>query len=228
VYFLFLNRLEATGVAPAIVGGWAYGNRVARKLASEWPQLVRGVVLIAAGGKLAPAPGVFESLRTYQDKSLPIEKRADAARKIFYGPDSNVSITDMHMDEVSATTIRTQSSAAPLERGAGALVVPPQILFVGNARKIIDLAARHNIPAIYPGRGFVALGGLMSYAADFTAAVRQTGSHYAAQILRGAKPAELPVQQPTKFELIINLKTAKTLGLTIPETLLAIADEVIQ
>jgi pimeloyl-ACP methyl ester carboxylesterase len=107
--------LEATGAAPAIVGGWAYGNRVARKLASEWPKLVRGVVLIAAGGKFAPAPGVFEGLRTYQDKRLPIEKRADAARKIFYGPDSNVSITDMHMDEVSATTIRTQSSAATLE-----------------------------------------------------------------------------------------------------------------
>jgi putative ABC transport system substrate-binding protein len=115
-----------------------------------------------------------------------------------------------------------------LERGAGALVVPPHTLFIGNDRKIIDLAARHNIPAIYPGRGFVALGGLMSYAADFTAAVRQTGSHYAAQILRGAKPAELPVQQPTKFEFVINLKTAKSLGLTIPETLLATADEVIQ
>jgi pimeloyl-ACP methyl ester carboxylesterase len=136
VYFLFLNRLEATGVAPAIVGGWAYGNRVARKLASEWPQLVRGVVLIAAGGKFAPAPGVFESLRTYQDKSLPIEKRADAARKIFYGPDSNMSIADMQIDEASATTIRTQSSAAPLERGAGALVVPPKSFSLGMPEKL--------------------------------------------------------------------------------------------
>ena len=118
--------------------------------------------------------------------------------------------------------------ATLVARGAGALVVGPHALFESNGKKIIDLAARHKISAIYPGRGFVALGGLMSYAADISAAVRQTGSHYAAQILRGAKPAELPVQQPTKFELAINLKTAKALGLTIPETLLATADEVIQ
>jgi putative ABC transport system substrate-binding protein len=118
--------------------------------------------------------------------------------------------------------------ATLVEREAGALVVASHILFTANPKKILEFAARHNIPAIYPGRGFVALGGLMSYAADGTAAIRQTGSHYAAQILRGAKPAELPVQQPTKFELAINLKTAKALGLTIPETLLATADEVIQ
>jgi putative tryptophan/tyrosine transport system substrate-binding protein len=118
--------------------------------------------------------------------------------------------------------------ATLVERGAGALVVAPHILFVFNQAKIIDLAARHNIPAIYSGRGFVVAGGLMSYTADVTAAFRQTGSLYAAQILRGTKPADLPVQQPTKFEFVINLKAAKALGLTIPETLLATADELIQ
>jgi putative tryptophan/tyrosine transport system substrate-binding protein len=117
--------------------------------------------------------------------------------------------------------------ATLVERRADALVVGPHILFERNAKKIVELAARHKIPAIYSGPRFVALGGLMSYTADLVAAVRQIGSLYVAQILRGAKPADLPVQQPTKFDLAINLKTAKTLGLAVPRTLLAIADEVI-
>jgi putative ABC transport system substrate-binding protein len=118
--------------------------------------------------------------------------------------------------------------ATLVERGAGALVVGPHALFERNSKKIIDLAARHKISAIYPGRGFAVAGGLMSYTADGIAAIRQIGSLYTAQILRGAKPADLPVQQPTKFNLVINLSAAKALGLTIPETLLATADEVIQ
>jgi putative tryptophan/tyrosine transport system substrate-binding protein len=118
--------------------------------------------------------------------------------------------------------------ATLVERRANALVVGPHILFERNAKKIVELAARHSIPAIYSGRRFVVLGGLMSYTADLVAAVRQIGSFYVAQILGGAKPADLPVQQPTKFELAINLNTAKALGLTVPRTLLAIADEVIE
>ena len=103
--------IEASHAAPAIVGGWAYGNRVARMLAAEWPQLVRGVVLIAAGGKFPPAAAVFESLRAYQDKSLPPERRAEIARRILYGPSSNLSIAEMRMDEVSEATIKAQSLA---------------------------------------------------------------------------------------------------------------------
>jgi ABC-type uncharacterized transport system substrate-binding protein len=118
--------------------------------------------------------------------------------------------------------------ATLVERRAGALVVGPHILFERNSRRVADLAARHKIPAIYSGRRFVVLGGLMSYTPDLMAAVRRIGSFYVAQILRGAKPADLPVQQPTKFELAINLNTAKALGLTVPRTLLAIADEVIE
>jgi putative ABC transport system substrate-binding protein len=118
--------------------------------------------------------------------------------------------------------------ATLVERGAGALVVAPHILFAGNAKKVVELAARHKIPAVYPGRGFVDNGGLMSYYADVMAGFRQIGSLYAAQILKGAKPADLPVQQPTKFDLVINLKTAKALGLTIPNTLMVSATELIE
>jgi putative tryptophan/tyrosine transport system substrate-binding protein len=118
--------------------------------------------------------------------------------------------------------------ASLAEGGAGALVVGPHVLFERNSKKIIDLAAHYKISAIYPDRGFAVAGGLMSYTADGIAAIRQIGYLYTAQILRDAKPADLPVQQPTKFKLVINLSTAKALGLTVPETLLATADEVIQ
>jgi putative tryptophan/tyrosine transport system substrate-binding protein len=118
--------------------------------------------------------------------------------------------------------------ATLVERGANALVVAPHILFARNGKKIIELAAHHRVPAMYPVRGFAVFGGLISYDADPVAAARQIGSFYVAQILRGAKPADLPIQQPTKFEFVINLKTARALGLTIPPNLLAIADEVIE
>jgi putative ABC transport system substrate-binding protein len=121
--------------------------------------------------------------------------------------------------------------ATAVEQGAGALMVGTYTLFGGDRRnrdKILELTAHHKIPAMYAGRGYVDNGGLMSYDTDLQALFHQVGAHYVGRILNGAKPADLPVQQPTKFELVINLKTANALGLTVPAILLATADEVIE
>ena len=96
-----------------------------------------------------------------------------------------------------------------------------------HREQIITLAARHRLPAVYPYRFFITSGGLISYGPD-TIDPQRRAAGYVDRILKGEKPADLPVQQATRVELIINLKTAKALGLTIPETLLATADEVIQ
>jgi putative ABC transport system substrate-binding protein len=97
-----------------------------------------------------------------------------------------------------------------------------------RSRAIVEFASRYKMPAVYGAQFFPRIGGLMSYSADGKDVWRRLGTQYVARILKGTKPADLPVQQPTKFELVINLNTAKALGLTIPETLLATADEVIQ
>jgi putative ABC transport system substrate-binding protein len=107
------------------------------------------------------------------------------------------------------------------------LVVSADNLFTDHPVRLVALAARHAIPAIYPYRWFTTAGGLMSYGPDLAEVYRLVGT-YAGRILKGAKPADLPIQQATKVELTLNLKTAKALGLTLPLTLLARADEVIE
>jgi putative tryptophan/tyrosine transport system substrate-binding protein len=112
-------------------------------------------------------------------------------------------------------------------RQNGGLFVLPDIVTYVHRELIIALAARHRLPAIYPFRYFPAAGGLMSYGADPVDMFRRAAA-YIDRILKGEKPADLPVQAPVKYELVINLKTAKALGLEVPPTLLARADEVIE
>ncbi len=110
---------------------------------------------------------------------------------------------------------------------AGALTVLPSTMFFIERRRLVALAAKHRLPAVYPSREFVDAGGLMAYGSDLADMLRRTAT-YVDKILKGAKPGDLPVEQPTKFELVINLKAAKALGLTIPPSMLGRADEVVE
>lgn len=147
----------------------------------------------------------------------------------------------VHAAEAAATPLSVKVSAAGVHNAReieqaittfasdadGGLIVTPSAVTNGNHGLIAELAARHRLPGIYPYRYYASSGGLVSYGPNLTNEYRRAAS-YVDRVLKGEKPGDLPIQQPTKFEMVINLKTAKAFGLTVPEVLLATADEVIE
>ena len=154
----------------------------------------------------------------YQEADLQVQRLREAAGAM-----------RLQIQIVKAATAGDIDAAFTLiaQRRAKALLVANDPFFFNSTDQIAALAARHAIPTIYFEREFVVAGGLMSYGPNLTDAYRR-GGIYTGRILRGAKPADLPVEQPTKFELVVNLKTAKALGVTVPQSILLRADEVIQ
>ena len=180
------------------------------ELVSKWLNLAGDLVPQATTiAFLSGAPGY----PGYEDQRSQLLAAARALGR-------QVLILETHSDRDYEMAFKTLA-----QREAGVLIVGP--FAFRNTTEILALAARYKVPTIYPRRDYVERGGLMSYAADYADTFRQAGI-YTGRILKGEKPADLPVVQATKFELLINLKTAKVLGLTIPPTLLAIANEVIE
>jgi putative tryptophan/tyrosine transport system substrate-binding protein len=164
----------------------------------------------------APIGGLVNP--NYPDANLQLRELQEAAGVIKRQIVIVRASTETEIDTAIATVA---------QQGAGALLVAQDPLFGSRREQLVALAARYKLPAIYPLRDFAKIGGLVSYGTHFADGFRQAGI-YAGKILKGATPADLPVMQPTRFEFVINLKTAKALGLEIPPMLLARADEVIE
>ena len=151
------------------------------------------------------------------NRLLPIEAPPAAAQLGF-----QLDVIEVReIEELAAAVARAK------KQGADALLVPGEAMFHVPSNRLPDLAAEAKLPALYLPRALVEAGGLMSYSPDFDA-IERRGAHHVDRILRGANPAELPIEQPTSYQLVINLKTAKALGIDVPSSLLAVADEIIE
>jgi putative ABC transport system substrate-binding protein len=181
------------------------------ELVSKWLSLV--LDLVPQATTIGFLVGSFDATAFEEDQTSQMLAAARALGR-------QVVILETRSERDYETAFKTL-----VQREAGALVVGP--FAFRNTNEILALAARYKIPTIYPRRDYVDRGGLMSYAADYADSFRQAGI-YAGRILKGEKPADLPVVQAAKFELLVNLKAAKAIGLEIPPKMLALADEVIE
>jgi ABC-type uncharacterized transport system substrate-binding protein len=211
-----------------------------------------GVGLVASlaqpGGNVTGNSGLTVELNTKRLEILkdviPKLGRAGLLRPMGGGTIAGTGATDLQLKELRSAAlalklkleeIATQIDAEGLEsafqtakqKRVGAIMMSASRRFFAERRRITELATRHRLPAIYPQKEFVDEGGLMFYGADFADLFRRS-AHYVDKILKGAKPADLPVQQAAKFEFIINLKAAKQIGLTIPPRVLERANQVIK
>jgi putative tryptophan/tyrosine transport system substrate-binding protein len=190
-----------------VTGVHLIGSALESKRLEFLVQLVPGVALI--GVLVNPKnPDANVQLRDLQDAAGSLKRQIHVVR----------ASTEPEIDTAFATVA---------QQGAGALLVGGDPFFSSQRVKLVALAAHYKLPTIYNQSDFVEKGGLISYGTDFTNGYRLAAT-YVAKILKGAKPDELPVMQPTKFELVINVKTAKALGLTVPDKLLALADQVVE
>jgi putative ABC transport system substrate-binding protein len=170
--------------------------------------------------ELAPRAGVFAALINPKNPyaAISTKEAQEAARALS---------KDIHIVHGSTDDEIEPAFATLAQVNAGALLIAPDGLFILRAAQVAALTVRYALPASHERRQFPDAGGLMSYGASQMDGMRLAGV-LAGRILKGGKPADMPVMQPTKFELVINLKTAKALGLTVPDKLLALADEVIE
>ncbi|TWB04060.1 putative ABC transport system substrate-binding protein [Bradyrhizobium stylosanthis] len=171
--------------------------------------------------ELVPAAKTIAFLHTQTDI-----KSEDAFQKNSQQAAETIGVSWLFLNVASPSDL-DQSFAKAEGDGAGAVIVNSGAVFLNNRRKIIELAARHRLPAMYFIRQYATEGGLISYGPNYADAYRQVGE-IVGRVLKGEKPEDLPVRQVTKIELVINAKTAKSLGLTLPVALLALADEVIE
>jgi putative ABC transport system substrate-binding protein len=226
-----LAAKQATTTIPIVFGGAAdpVGNRIVGSLARP-------------GGNITGWTHLGLELRA---KYLELLKEAvpEATRfGVLWNPTNQVHKPSLSVIEGAAQRLKVQlhlvgvqdpsefegAFTALVRKGVQALVVFPDGMFITQTPLIIALAARYRLPTMYGLREYAEVGGLMTYGTNVAEMYRQLGASYVNRILKGANPADLPVAQPTKFELVINLKTAKALGLTIPSSLLVRADQVIE
>ena len=201
IVFTLLSDPVGTGVVASLArpGGNATGfTAFEYSLAGKWLEMLKDI-----------APAVTRVALLFNPETSPYAKHY------------------LSFIETAAPAFKVAAVTAHAREPGGGLVVLPDTFTFANRGPLISAAARHGVPAIYPLRGQAVNGGLVSYGPD-TVDLWRRAAAYVDRILRGANPAELPVQQPTKYELLINLRTAKALGLTVPPTLVACADEVIE